>query len=163
MALRKVRGDDDELLRKSSREVKAISASTLALLDDLAETMYAYEGVGLAAPQVGVLRQVAVVDIREENGGKGLIELINPEILKQRGQQEHTEACLSVPGRSGRVMRPTYVKVRALNRAGETVVIEGKDLLAVAICHEIDHLHGVLYTDLAISMMRDEENEDTES
>ena len=159
MALRQIRLDDDALLRKQSREVKAITPGTIALLDDLAETMYASEGVGLAAPQVGILRRVAVIDMREEDGS-GLIELINPEIVKKRGEQEHKEACLSVPGRSGLVMRPAYVKVRALNRQGETVMIEGKDMLAVALCHEIDHLNGILYTDLAVSMMRNEDEED---
>ena len=146
MAIRNIRLSEDALLRKKSREVKEITPAILTLLDDLADTMYAREGVGLAAPQVGVLRRVAVIDMQDD---KGLVELINPVIVEKRGEQEKNEACLSVPGLQGLVVRPAYVKVQSLNRQGETFFIEGKDNMAIALCHELDHLDGILYIDLA--------------
>lgn len=115
------------------------------LLDDMADTMYEAEGVGLAAPQVGVLRRVIIVDI-----GQGLIELINPEILSTEGEESAAEGCLSLPNRSGEVIRPKKVKVKGLNRAGEETIIEATDLLARALCHEIDHLDGILFIDKVI-------------
>ena len=115
----------------------------LTLLDDMAETMYDANGVGLAAPQVGVLKRIVVIDI-----GEGLVELINPEILETSGSQIDHEGCLSIPGNSALVERPNYVKVKALNRNGEEIIVEGKELMARALCHELDHLDGKLYKDL---------------
>jgi len=145
MALRQIRKDGDEILRKKSKEVKEITPSILTLLDDMAETMYHAEGVGLAAPQVGVLKRIVVIDI-----GDGIIELINPEIIEEEGEQIGAEGCLSIPGLSGEVKRPQRVKVKALNRHGEEIILEGEGLLSVAFCHEIDHLNGALFTDKVI-------------
>lgn len=143
MALREIRHyERDEVLRKKARPVDKIDDRILTLLDDMAETMYKAEGVGLAAPQVGILRRVVVIDI-----GEGIIELINPEIIEQEGEQIGAEGCLSVPGLSGIVKRPARVVVTALNRHGERIKIQGEDLLARALCHEIDHLDGILYLD----------------
>lgn len=141
---------DNELLRKKSREVEKIDQRILTLLDDMAETMYAANGVGLAAPQVGVLKRVVVIDI-----GDGLIELINPIITYKKGEQTGPEGCLSVPGKTGTVTRPEKVKVRALNRKGEEINIDGEGLMAVALCHEIDHLSGTLYIDNVIAFIED--------
>ncbi len=145
MAIRTIRVEDDEILRKKSREVKEINEKVITLLDDMAETMYDAEGVGLAAPQVGVLKKVVVIDI-----GEGLIELINPVVIETEGAKIFDEACLSFPGKMGKVVRPEYVKVEALNRNGEKIIIEGDGLLAVALCHETDHLDGILYVDKII-------------
>ncbi|NLK20950.1 MAG: peptide deformylase [Epulopiscium sp.] len=145
MALRQIRTDGDEILRKRSKEVKEITPSVLTLLDDMVETMYEAEGVGLAAPQVGILKRVVVIDI-----GDGIIELINPEVQEKDGEQIGPEGCLSVPGLTGEVKRPDKVKVKAQDREGNEIIIEGEGLLARALCHEIDHLNGVLFTDLAI-------------
>lgn len=143
MALREIRHyERDEVLRKKARPVERIDDRILTLLDDMAETMYNAEGVGLAAPQVGILRRVVVIDV-----GEGVIELINPEIIEQEGEQVAIEGCLSIPGLSGMVKRPARVVVSALNRHGERIEIEGTDLLARALCHEIDHLDGILYVD----------------
>ena len=139
---------DNETLRKKSRDVEIIDERILTLLDDMAETMYAAQGVGLAAPQVGVLKKVVVIDV-----GDGLIELINPVITYKKGEQIDAEGCLSVPGRSATVSRPEKVMVRALNRKGEEINIEGTGLLARALCHEIDHLSGTLYIDNAIAFL----------
>lgn len=139
---------DNETLRKKSREVEVIDDRILTLLDDMAETMYDANGVGLAAPQVGVLKKVVVIDV-----GDGLIELINPIITYKKGEQIDAEGCLSVPGRSATVSRPEKVMVRALNRKGEEINIEGTGLLARALCHEIDHLSGTLYIDNAIAFL----------
>ena len=143
MAKRNILRFGDETLRKVCRPVTEITPQILTLLDDLAETMHKAEGVGLAAPQVGVLRRVAVI---ETEPGQ-LIELINPKIIAYSGEQEGVEACLSVPGRQGMVTRPMNVTVQAMNRRGETVEITGHELLARCFCHEIDHLDGVLYID----------------
>lgn len=143
VALREIRHyERDEVLRKKARPVERIDDRILTLLDDMAETMYNAEGVGLAAPQVGILRRVVVIDV-----GEGIIELINPEIIEQEGEQVAIEGCLSIPGLSGMVKRPARVVVSALNRHGERIEIEGTDLLARALCHEIDHLDGILYID----------------
>lgn len=142
MAIRQVRKDDDPILRKQSKPVKKITKSILLLLDDMKETMELECGVGLAAPQVGALRRVFIVDI-----GDGLTEFINPEILEESGEQTGSEGCLSIPGKSGLVCRPNYVKVKALNRDGEEFVIEAQELMARAILHEYDHLEGTLFTD----------------
>ena len=118
----------------------------------MVETMYNADGVGLAAPQVGVLRRVVVIDI-----GEGVIELINPELIETEGEQIGPEGCLSVPGVTGEVERPLKVKVKALNRKGEEFIIEGEGLLARALCHEIDHLDGIIFTDKVIRYLDEEE------
>lgn len=146
MSLRNVRRLGDELLRKKSRKIEVIDDRILDLLDDLAETMYALEGVGLAAPQVGVLRRAVVVDIGD---GSGLFEFINPEIIEQSGEEVMTEGCLSVPGSIGDVKRPTYIKLRAVNRNGEEFEMEAHDYFARAVCHEVDHLDGTIFVDKA--------------
>ena len=150
MALRQILKveTDNETLRKKSREVTAFDAKLWALLDDMAETMYDANGVGLAAPQVGILRRVVVVDI-----GEGLIEMVNPVIVYAKGEQTNAEGCLSVPGKSGTVTRPEKVIVRAKNRHGEEFEIAGEELLAIAFCHEIDHLDGTVYTDKVIEFI----------
>lgn len=156
MAKRIIMESDNPRLRKPSRAVKKIDRHIIDLLDDMSETMYAVCGVGLAAPQVGALRRVVVIDV-----GDGLMELINPEIIEEEGQQRAEEACLSVPNVDGIVLRPEKVKVRALNRKGETVEYEGEGLLARALCHEIDHLDGVLFIDKMIERVyHDKESED---
>ena len=151
MAKLKIRKDNDPVLRQVCRPVEAITPRILTLLDDMVETMRAAEGVGLAAPQVGVLRRVVVIEVEPGN----VLELINPKIIAYAGQQEETEGCLSLPGRSGVTRRPMHVTVRALNRKGETVEISGSELLARAFCHELDHLDGKLYIDCAIRMNED--------
>lgn len=148
MAIRKLLTipEDNDFLRKQSREVTIIDNRILTLLDDMKDTLYAENGVGLAAPQVGVLRRVVVIDI-----GEGLIELINPVICYKKGEQINAEGCLSVPGRSGTVSRPEKVTVRALDRNGKEFELTGEGLLAIAMCHEIDHLNGTLYIDKMIA------------
>ena len=145
MAKLKIVKIGDEILRKKCRPVEEITPKTLRLLDDMAETMRAAQGVGLAAPQVGILRRIGVVEVEEGN----LIELINPKIIAYAGEQEGTEGCLSVPGKWGTVKRPMHVTVRAFNRHGEEFEITGSDFLARAFCHELDHLDGKLYVDIA--------------
>ena len=148
MAKLKILKIGDETLRRVSRPVDTITPRILMLLDDMVETMRAADGVGLAAPQVGVLRRICVIETPDE----GLFELINPKIIAYSGEQETEEGCLSVPGRWGVTRRPMHVTVRAMNRAGETVTYTGSGLLAKAFCHEIDHLDGKLYVDCAIRM-----------
>ena len=145
MAKLKIVKVGDDILRKKCRPVDEITPKILTLLDDMAETMRAAEGVGLAAPQGGILRRVVVIEVEE---GK-LIELINPKIIAYSGEQEGQEGCLSVPGKWGTTKRPKHVTVRATNRNGEEFEINGSDLLAKAFCHEIDHLDGKLYIDIA--------------
>lgn len=149
MALRNILkiDEDADILRKKSRDVENIDNRIITLLDDMKETMENAKGVGLAAPQVGVLKKVVVIDI-----GEGLIEFINPVIVYQKGEQCNEEGCLSIPGRSGKVKRPEKVIVRAKNRNGETFELEAEGLLAIACCHEIDHLSGIVYIDKAIEM-----------
>ena len=153
MAKLQIRKIGDDVLRKVCRPVDEITPRILTLLDDMVETMRAADGCGLAAPQVGVLRRVVVI---ETEPGQ-VYELINPKIIATAGEQEAVEGCLSVPGRSGVTRRPKYVTVRALNRQGETVEISGADLLARAICHELDHLDGKLYVDCALRMLEEDE------
>lgn len=153
MATRRILTDGDEILRKISRPVNEIDKRTKTLLDDMAETMYKNEGVGLAAPQVGVLRRIVVIDI-----GEGLLELINPKIVQTEGSKIDVEGCLSIPGKRGTVERPTKVVVNALNRKGKTIQVTGEGLLAVALCHELDHLDGILYTDKMIEDVTDKED-----
>lgn len=148
MAIRNIRKDGDEILRKRSKEVETINEKILILLQDMADTLYKADGVGLAAPQVGVLKRVVVIDV-----GEGLIELVNPVIKSQSGQQCMAEGCLSVPGIWGEVNRPTHVVVEALNSKGEKIIIEGEGLLAIALCHEIDHLDGILFKDKVVRFL----------
>ncbi len=151
MALRNIRVDDDPILRKNSRKVEAFDQRLEMLIDDMFDTMYDANGVGLAAVQVGVLKQVIVIDTGEE--GEKLV-LINPEIIATEGEQTGGEGCLSIPGKNGIVTRPQKVTVRALDREGRVFEKTGEDLLARAFCHEIDHLSGVLYTDKAESVQQ---------
>lgn len=152
MALRNIVKAGDDVLRKKCRAVDKIDDRILSILDDMVDTLYDSGGVGLAAPQVGILRRMVVIDI-----GEGLLELINPEIIETDGTQTDSEGCLSIPGKCGEVTRPDYVKVKALNRQGEEVVYEGRELLARAFCHELDHLDGILYIDKATQMWDIEE------
>ncbi len=145
MALREIRTDLDPILRKVSREVTEINDRILTLLDDMVETMNHADGVGLAAPQVGILRRAVVIDV-----GEGPLKLLNPEILEEEGDILAIEGCLSVPGRQGTVHRPQKVKIKYMDTDGKNQVLEGCDLLARAICHEIDHLNGILYTDIMV-------------
>lgn len=142
MALREIRKDGDEILSKKCKEVKVFDQKLHILLDDMYDTMNKANGVGLAAPQVGILKRAAVIDI-----GEGRIELINPEIIKTKGSQTGAEGCLSFPGLFGEVERPDYVKVKAFDRNGKEFVLEGRELLARAICHECDHLDGIVFTE----------------
>ncbi len=148
MAKLKIVKEGDEILRKRSREVTEITPKILTLLDDMAETMRLADGCGLAAVQVGILRRIVVIEVEQ---GK-LIELINPKIIAFSGEQDDYEGCLSVPDRQGKVKRPMYVTVRGMNRHGETVEINGSELLARAICHELDHLDGKLFIDRATEL-----------
>ena len=152
MAKLKILKVGDETLRKVSRPVDTVTPRIQTLLDDMIETMRAANGVGLAAPQVGVLRRIVVIETEED----GLFELINPKIIAFSGEQETEEGCLSVPGRWGITRRPMHVTVRAMNRQGKTVDITGSGLLAKAFCHEIDHLDGKLYIDCALQMLSDD-------
>ena len=151
MAKLKIVKVGDPTLRKVCRPVDAVTPRINTLLDDMIETMRDADGVGLAAPQVGVLRRVVVIETPDE----GLIELINPKIIAYSGEQESQEGCLSIPGRWGITRRPMHVTVRAMNRKGETFDMTGSGLLAKAFCHELDHLDGKLYIDCAISMDND--------
>ena len=151
MAKLKIRTNDDPVLRKVCRPVDEVNSRITTLLDDMVETMRAADGVGLAAPQVGILRRIVVVETEPGN----VIELINPKIIAYAGEQEGQEGCLSVPGRAGIVKRPMHVPVRAMNRKGETVEISGSGLTARAFCHELDHLDGRLYIDVASEMLDD--------
>jgi peptide deformylase len=155
MAYREIRQDGDEILRKKCRPVEVIDHKLLTLIEDMADTMYKADGVGLAAPQVGVLKRVVTIDV-----GNGLFEMINPVILEQSGEQDGPEGCLSMPGTSGEVKRPMYVKAKYTDINGETVIIEADDLFARAICHETDHLDGILYKDKAHRMYTPKELED---
>ena len=152
--VRKILELGDETLRKTCKPMKTYDLRLWLLLRDMAETMYKADGVGLAAPQVGILRRVVVIDVGDENG---LIELINPVIIAQEGEQEGSEGCLSAPGRRGYVKRPNKVTVRAQDRKGKFFEITGEGLLARAFCHELDHLDGILFDSLADHIMDDEE------
>ena len=143
MALRTIRVEGDPVLTKISRPVDKMTPRIQDLITDMLDTMYEAMGVGLAAPQVGILKRIVVIDV-----GDGPIILINPEIIEKSGEQTGDEGCLSVPGMSGQVTRPDHVKVKALNEDMEEVVYEGEGLLARAFCHELDHLYGHMYTEL---------------
>ena len=155
MAIRNIVKDGDPVLTKKCRPVERFDDKLGVLLDDMAETMHKANGVGLAAPQVGILRRVVVVDV-----GDGLIELVNPEIISAEGEQAGSEGCLSVPGKRGYVRRPKKVTVRAQDRKGKFFELTGEDLLARCLCHEIDHLDGVLYTDKMDYEITDEDEEE---
>lgn len=156
MAIRKiVKLGEDEILRKHARKVEQFDKRLHTLLDDMADTMYEADGAGLAAPQVGILKRVVVVDV-----GEGLIELVNPEIISAEGSQLCIEGCLSVPGKRGRVERPEKVRVHAQDRHGRHIELEGEDFLANALCHEIDHLDGIVYVDKMLEDVTDQFEED---
>ncbi len=153
MAIRNIRQVGDKVLYKEAKEIKEVDRKLLILIEDMLDTMYDASGVGLAAPQVGILKRLIVIDVSEE--GNEPIILINPEIIATEGEQVGDEGCLSVPGKVGTVSRPDYVKVRAYNEKMEEYTIEGTGLLARAFCHEIDHLNGKLYINQTIGDLRD--------
>lgn len=152
MAIRNIREIGDSVLTKISKEVTEVDKKLLILIDDMLDTLYDANGVGLAAPQVGILKRVVVIDVSEE--GNEPIILINPVILETDGQQIGDEGCLSVPGKVGTVIRPNYVKVKAYDVNMKEYIIEGTELLARALCHEIDHLNGELYVDKTMGELR---------
>jgi len=144
MAIRNIRKEGDEILKKKSKEVEIIDEKIIELLNDMVETMHKYDGVGLAAVQVGILKRILVIDLYD---GSPIIKLINPVIIEEKGEQEVDEGCLSFPNKYAKVVRPKEVKVEGLNENGEKVIINAKDLLAQALCHEIDHLNGVTFVE----------------
>ena len=144
MAIREIREYGDEILRKKAREVENVDDKIRELLEDMIETMHKYNGVGLAAPQVGILKRVVVIDLYDDNGP---IRLINPRIIKEKGKQEVEEGCLSFPNQYAKMVRPEEVVAEALNEKGEKIKIKAKGLLAQAICHELEHLEGILFID----------------
>ena len=157
MAIRTIRELGDDVLRKQSKPVDKMTIRTRILINDMLDTMYEAMGVGLAAPQVGILKQIVVIDI-----GEGPVVLINPEILETSGEQTGDEGCLSVPGKAGVVTRPNYVKVKALDVDMTEVIYEGEELLARAFCHEIDHLDGHLYVEKVEGELHDVTYEEEE-
>ena len=157
MALRKIREFGDEVLNKECKEVTKMTIRTKVLINDMLDTMYEAMGVGLAAPQVGILKRIVVIDV-----GEGPIVLINPEILETSGEQTGEEGCLSVPGMAGQVTRPNYVKVKALDEDMNEVEYEGEGLLARAFCHELDHLDGHMYTEKVEGGLHDVNYEEPE-
>ncbi len=158
MALRQIREMGDEVLTKKCKEVKRVTPRTLMLIEDMLDTMYETGGVGLAAPQVGILQRIVVIDV-----GEGPIVLINPEIIETSGEQTGDEGCLSVPGKAGCVTRPNYVKVKAFDAGMNEVIYEGEELLARAFCHEIDHLEGHLYVEKVEGELHDVKYEEEET
>ena len=157
MALRTIRLQGDPVLEKKCKEVKEITPKIEELIDDMLETMYEANGVGLAAPQVGVIKRLVVIDI-----GEGPVIMINPEILETSGEQTGDEGCLSLPGKAGCVTRPNYVKARAFDENMEEYIIEGEELMARAICHELDHLDGHMYTEKVEGQIHDVTYEEDE-
>ena len=157
MGIRKILTDKEPALHKVCKPVEKFDWRLHKLLDDMKETLLEANGVGLAAPQVGILRRVVVVDLGEE-----MLELVNPELIETDGEQEGAEGCLSVPGRYGLVKRPYYAKVRAQNRFGEWFEAEGEELIGRCFCHELDHLDGILYTQVMERFMTEEELESDE-
>ena len=157
MALRTIRLQGDPVLEKKCKEVKEITPKIEELIDDMLETMYEANGVGLAAPQVGVLKRLVVIDI-----GEGPVIMINPEILETSGEQTGDEGCLSLPGKAGCVTRPNYVKARAFDENMEEYIIDGEELMARAICHELDHLDGHMYTEKVEGQIHDVTYEEDE-
>ena len=158
MAIRNIVTEGDSVLRKTSRSVLNFDEKLAILLDDMKETMYKAEGVGLAAPQVGILKRIAVVDV-----GEGPMILINPEIIETAGEQTGDEGCLSLPGKAGKVTRPNYVKVKAYDENMNEVIYEGEELLARAFCHEIEHLDGHMYTEKVEGELHDSVFEEVEA
>lgn len=154
MALRKIVNKSDDILRKKCKPVVNFDEKLSILLDDMAETMYKANGVGLAAPQVGILRRVVVVDV-----GDGLLELVNPEIIKSKGSQRGIEGCLSCPDDWGYVIRPNEIIVKAQDRTGKFIQLKLKEFFARAVCHELDHLEGQLFIDIADEMVDPDEIE----
>ena len=152
MALRNIRRLGDEILKKQAKEVTAMTPKNEELIDDMFETMYDANGCGLAAPQVGIRKRIVVIDC----GDQPLV-LINPEILETSGEQTGQEGCLSVPGKVGIVTRPNYAKVKALDENMDEIIVEGTELLARCLCHEIDHLNGIMYVDKAEGPLMDTE------
>ena len=146
MAIRNIRQEGDEILKKKSREVEIVDDKIRELMDDMIETMHKYDGVGLAAVQVGILKRVIVIDIYDEN--TPIIKLVNPVIVKQKGERECEEGCLSFPNKFAKVVRPVEVVVEGLNEEGKKVRIKATELLAQALCHEIDHLNGITFVDI---------------
>lgn len=157
MALRTIRIQGDPVLEKKCREITEITPKIEELIEDMLDTMYEANGVGLAAPQVGVLKRVVVIDI-----GDGPVVMINPEILETSGEQTGDEGCLSLPGKAGQVTRPNYVKARAFDENMEEFIIEGEELMARAICHELDHLDGHMYTEKVEGQIHDVTYEEAE-
>ena len=157
MALRVIKLDGDPVLRKKSKKIDEVTDRIRVLLDDMVETMVDANGIGLAAPQVGVLRRAVVIDI-----GEGIIKMLNPEIIETDGAVVDVEGCLSIPNISGTVERPEKVKVKYLDENGEEKSLEATELLARAVCHEVDHLNGVLYTDKVIEYIELEEADDSD-
>ena len=155
MAIRKIREIGDDVLKQECKEVKSMTLRTKILINDMLDTMYDAMGVGLAAPQVGILKKIVVIDV-----GDGPVVLINPEIAESDGTQTGEEGCLSVPGKSGQVTRPNHVIVKALNEEMEESTVEGTELFARALCHEIDHLHGHMYVELVEGELHDVEYEE---
>ena len=153
MAIRNIREVGDKVLNKVAKEIKEVDKKLQILIEDMLDTMYEANGVGLAAPQVGILKRLVVIDVSEE--GNAPIILINPVILEKDGEQIGDEGCLSVPGKAGTVSRPEYVKIKAYNEKMEEYTMEGTGLLARAFCHELDHLDGKLYIDQTIGELRD--------
>ena len=158
MAIRNIREMGDDILRKKSREGTEMTPKIRELISDMYDTLYESMGVGLAAPQVGILKRIVVIDVEEGNP----YTLINPEILETRDTQTGGEGCLSVPGKAGKVTRPAYVRARALDENMQPYELEGEGLLARAICHELDHLEGILYVDRVEGELYDAEMEDDE-
>lgn len=151
MALREIRKEGDSILKKRAKEVLEINENVRTLLDDMLETMYHNDGAGLAAPQIGILKRAVVIDV-----GEGPVEMINPKIIESDGEQVEIEGCLSIPGVLGEVRRPARVVAEALDRNGNLVRVEGEGLLARAICHELDHLDGILFTEKVIRFVEPE-------
>lgn len=160
MAIRNIREIGDSVLNKVSKEITVVDRKLNILIEDMLDTLYEANGVGLAAPQVGILKRLVVIDVSEE--GNDPLILINPVIIETDGEQTGDEACLSVPGKVATVTRPNYVKVKAFNRNMEEYTVEGTGLLARAFCHEIDHLDGVLYVDRRIGDLRNTFSDDEE-
>ena len=157
MALRTIRVEGDPVLGKVCREVTEVTPKIVTLIDDMLETMYEANGVGLAAPQVGILKRIVVIDV-----GEGPIVMINPEIIESDGEQTGDEGCLSLPGKAGTVTRPNYVKAHAFDENMEEYEIEGTELMARAICHELDHLDGHMYTEIVEGPLHDVTYDDPE-
>ena len=156
MAIRNIRKMGDEVLRKPSKEIKEMTSRTMLLIEDMFDTMYEAYGVGLAAPQVGILKRLVVIDTYEDQP----LVLINPKIVEKDGEQIGDEGCLSLPGKVAVVKRPNHVVCEALDQDMNPIRVEGEGLLARAICHELDHLDGVLYPDVAEEPVRDVEEEE---